>query len=151
MFLPFSPLLFRLSHPEAARSSYIFRIGTLGCIFLYFVFGADTITRAKLPLGHPKPAVQAYASEDAAESVRIKPESGTRLDDRTFAQRRAANEREFERLQTWYDSLRSRQRDLLRSDTTGIEAYNLDRQQYETALSAANAEKQALATAVLPK
>ena len=151
MFLPFSPLLFRLSHPEAARSSYIFRIGTLGCIFLYFVFGADTITRAKLPLGHPKPAVQAYASEEAAEVVRTKPETSRPIDNRPLAERRAANEREFERVQKWYDSLRTRQRDLLRSDTTGIEAYNLDRQEYETALSAANAEKQALATAVLPK
>src|SRR5881392_3310696 len=35
VFVPFGPLAFRLSYPDEARSSRIFRLATLPCFFLY--------------------------------------------------------------------------------------------------------------------
>lgn len=146
VFLPFGPLLFRLSYPEAARSSYLFRIGTLVCVFLYFVLGPGAFVS---PL-HKKrttitPAQKGYASEFVSKIFRRTP-SQTKTNTRTLEERRADNEQEFERLNRWNESLQARKRDLLRSDVEGTQAYNIDLQEYTAALAAATAEKQALAS-----
>ncbi len=62
----------------------------------------------------------------------------------TAEQRRDANQREFERLNTWSQSLRLKKRDLLHSDVKGNVAYDAELAQYEAALTKATAEKQAL-------
>src|SRR5438046_9121534 len=64
VFLPFGPLLFRLSYPDAARSSYLFRLGTAGCVFLYIVLGPGAFVS---PLHKHRyalcPGQKGYASE----------------------------------------------------------------------------------------
>jgi len=59
-------------------------------------------------------------------------------------ERRAANTREFARLNAWKDALRLRKRDLLNSDVAGNEAYTVELAQYNAALAKANAERSAL-------
>ena len=160
VFLPFGPLLFRLSYPDEARKSYIFRLGTLLGVFLYFVVGSGTAMptlHRKLFVDTPKeqdypaavdtPKQKGYAAEFIANIARHIPWHSKPADTRTVEERSAANDREFERLNRWYASLQKRKRDLLRSDVAGNEAYNIDLREYMDALAAANAEKQALGTA----
>ena len=59
-------------------------------------------------------------------------------------ERRAANEKEFQRLKKWSEALRLKKRDLLHSDTQGNIAYDAELSQYEAALAKATSEKQAL-------
>src|SRR5438874_382281 len=145
VFLPFGPLLFLLSYPDAARSSYLFRLGTFGCVFLYIVLGPGAFVS---PLHKHRSAVtpgqKGYASEFISKIFR-RTSSETKTEHRTAEERQTANEREFERLNRWNQSLQTRKRDLLRSDAEGNQAYDIDLQEYNAALAAANAEKLALA------
>ena len=145
VFLPFGPLLFRLNYPDAARSSYLFRLGTLGCVLLYFIVGPGAFVS---PL-HKRPAKvtppqKGYALE-LVSKIFGRTSSDKKVDPRSLEQRQAANDREFERLNRWNESLQKRKRDLLKSDVEGNEAYNIDLQEYMAALAAANSEKQAVA------
>ena len=148
VFLPFGPTLFRLNYPEAARSSFMFRVGTLACIFLYVVLGPGALIfpHPKPALGSSKPARRGYASELVAKIFVIKQPTG-KSDPVSLEERRLANVRELERLSRWNDALRSRKRDLLKSDVAGNQAYNIDLQEYMNALATATAEKQVLAKA----
>ena len=150
VFLPFGPLLFRLNYPDAARSSYLFRLGTLACVFLYLVVGPGAFVS---PLHKPKASVtpasakKGYASELVSKVLWRTSSPSKTADKRTIQERQAANDREFERLNRWNESLQKRKRDLLKSDVEGNEAYNIDLREYMDALAAATAEKQALAKA----
>jgi hypothetical protein len=151
VFLPFGPLLFRLSYPDAARSSFIFRVGTLLCIFLYLVFGPGALivpTYKASP--HKTEARKGYASEIAKKFAQFRT-SRPRIDPQTLDDRRLANAREFERLKRWQEALRIQKRDLLQNDFEGNRAYAIDLEEYNAALAAATAEKQILATAVPAK
>jgi hypothetical protein len=151
VFLPFGPLLFRLNYPDEARKSFYFRLGTLICVFLYFVLGPGAFVS---PLHKKRSTVTAaqkgYASEFASKIFHSL-SSDKKVDGRNLDQRRADNEREFERLNRWNESLQVRKRGLLRSDVEGNQAYNIDLQEYMAALAAATAEKAALAKASATK
>ena len=148
VFLPFGPMLFRLNYPDEARSSFIFRVATLGCIFLYLVVGpgASIYPDRKLSIVKPKETKHGYASEIVHRlgQIRIWPE---KIDPQTVDARRAANDQEFERLNNWNEALQAQKRDLLQSDVEGHKAYNIDLEEYKRALAAANAEKRVLAAA----
>jgi len=151
VFFPFGPMLFRLSYPDEARSSLMFRIGTLGFVFLYFLVGpAALITPTYKTNRQPKPPRQGYASEFVNRFISGSNKTA-KTDTRSLSERRAANERELERLGKWSEALRRQKRDLLRSDIEANRAYNIDLQEYEAALAAATTEKQALANASAAK
>jgi hypothetical protein len=147
VFLPFGPTLFRLNYPDEARPSFIFRVGTLGCVFLYLVQGPAGL----IGLSHRSSSDQSDTSKgygiELAKYFSRGSKNAPPSDPRTVDERRVANGREFERLNKWSEALRLRKRDLLRSDVEGNQAYETDLQEYNAALAAANAEKQALATA----
>jgi len=141
VFLPFGPLLFRLSYPEKAERSRMFRLATLPCIFLYLVLGPGSSPLAyyRYKIKHPRPpsgAASGYALENAKQS---KPGN------LELASRYAANIVEFDRLRAWSEKLRLQKRDLLHSDEQGNRAYDAEAAEYNAALEKANAERDALA------
>jgi hypothetical protein len=147
VFLPFGPTLFRFNYPEAARSSYLFRLGTLLCFFLYVVFWAPGALVG--PVGktrsHNKNTVHSgYASELGKKFISFNKPTN-KINAQSLEQRRAANDREFERLGRWNAALTAQKHDLVPTDVEGNHAYNIDLGEYNAALAAAAAEKQVLA------
>jgi len=149
-FLPFGPLFFRLNYPEQARDSYLFRIGTLLCIFGFVVMrpgwslsthnGHRTTSfpqRPNQPVG--------YAMEKPAPPKKTSP--AVAVPTLTLDERRATNAKELERLQGMEEQLKLRRRDLLHSDTEGNRLYAIDLASYNDALAKATTEKNALASA----
>ena len=135
VLLPFGPLLFRLSHPDLAPTSRYFRLAVLPCLFAYFVFQPNGISNLR------RLEVLKSAREAAAPGSHYAMESKAQL---TTEERRDANQREFDRLNTWSQSLRLKKRDLLHSDVKGNIIYEAELARYEAALTKATAEKQAL-------
>ena len=151
VFLPFGPLFFRLNYPEEARSSYLFRVGTLLCVF-GFVVSQPRMT-LHLPKIHstaasPRVSKQTvgYATERPGTSKKVTG-TPTPAPTPTLEARRAANTAELERLQKVAAQLKLRKRDLLHSDTEGNRVYAIDLGSYNEALAKATAEKNALPTA----
>lgn len=149
VFLPFGPLFFRLNYPECGRSSRGFRLATLPCLFLYFVFGPGLTSSAfyRPKTKHVRPPAEfppQYAIESSHRVTKSKGGEPTVELAPNFAERRAANTREFDRLAKWSETLRVKKRDLLHSDVEGNRAYNLELAQYNDALAKAQAEKDAL-------
>src|SRR2546428_6349338 len=149
VFLPFGPLLFRLSYPDLAPLSKKFRLATLPCILLYFILRPGGLSGShQRQFFHqtqvPSAPSAHYSLEALTRSVKkisspvveLKPNS---------EEQRAANAREFERLRAWSEALRIRKRDLLHSDAEGNLVYNIELAQYNAALGTANAEKKRLA------
>jgi hypothetical protein len=144
VFLPFGPFLFRLKHPEAARSSFLFRLATLGSIFLYVVVGPAASIGSAYRSDDDSEAVQGYASERHNESKEAA-SGGNRLF-QSVEERRTANTREFERLKKWSEALQLQKRELAQTDLEANRAYNIDLEEYQAAFAAATAEKQVLTT-----
>jgi len=145
VFLPFGPLLFRLSYPDRALSSRKFLLATLPCILLYFVLGGASRSRlydrrlfgpktrvASTPLAHYALEGPDRRAKSSGPIVELTP---------NLAERRAANAREFERLGAWSEKLRLQKRDLLHSDAEGNLVYNIELAQFSAALEKATAEK----------
>jgi hypothetical protein len=135
VFLPFGPMLFRLSHPDVAPSSRYFRLAVLPCVLAYFFLqpsGFSKMHRRGVLKSAQASAAPAnhYALEQIAQPL--------------VEERRAANEREFQRLNAWSEALRLKKRDLLHSDVQGNIAYQAEVAQYNAALEKATAEKKAL-------
>jgi hypothetical protein len=135
IFLPFGPLLFRLSYPEVAPTSRYFRLAVLPCVLAYFLLepgGFPNLLRGDILESANAPAAPKdhYAIENVAKS--------------DLSERSAANKREFKRLETWAEALRLKKRDLLHSDAQGNIAYNAELGQYEAALAKATADKHAI-------
>ena len=148
VFLPFGPTLFRLSYPEEARSSYMFRLGTFACIFLYIVIGPGAFISPLQKRSHPTDTVRKGFASESVSRISGPSSPTAKADPRSLAQRRADNQREMERLGKWNQDLQVRKRDLLRSDVEGTRAYDIDLQEYQSALATATAEKQVLATTI---
>jgi hypothetical protein len=147
VFLPFGPLLFRLSYPDAAQSSRWFRFATLGCLFFYVLLGPGAVIGPTYKAeSHNRPATHGFAWE-IVQKFKGNRGANAQVNALSLDQRRIANAREFERLKKWNEALRLQKRDLLRSDVEGNRAYNLDLEEYNAALAAATAEKQVLAGA----
>ena len=135
VLLPFGPLLFRLSYPDVAPTSRYFRLAVLPCLLGYFYFQPTGLADLR------RLEVLKSAKEAAAPTNHYAMQS---LAQPTAEQRREANQREFQRLNAWSQSLRLKKRDLLHSDVQGNVAYQTELGQYEAALTKATAEKQAL-------
>jgi hypothetical protein len=152
VWLPFGPLLFRLSYPDLARSSMIFRFATLPCLFFYIVLGPGSSYHhrfSNLIQGSPAPPGR-YSLEGRGPRAKARNSSGPVVDPSPNVEdRRIANFREFQRLYAWSEALKLRKRDLLHSDTEGNRNYEIELAQYQAALAKANAERNALAA--LPK
>src|SRR4051812_47553429 len=110
--LPFGPLFFRLSYPDEARRSMMFRLATLACIGLYLITG-------------PGPSLRNLKREKVSKSANQSMQPGDNVygmeksNGPTLEQRRATNAQEMARLQKWSEELRLRKRDLLHSDVEG--------------------------------
>jgi hypothetical protein len=145
VWLPFGPLLFRLSYPDLARSSMLFRFATLPCLFFYFVLGPGPAYRHHFWQGTQTDAPGRYALESRSRSSKTSKSSGPVADHAlSIEQRRVANYREFQRLHVWDEALKLRKRDLLHSDAEGNRLYEIELAQYKAALVQANAEKDAI-------
>jgi hypothetical protein len=139
IFLPFGPLLFRLSYPDLAPLSKTFRLVALPCILAYFVLRPAPLSGSNFDKFFKHgPVPSAPANHYGLEKV-SKPVAAPSLD-----QRRAINATEMERLTEWSQALRLKKRDLLHSDTQGNIAYNAEVAEYNAALAKATAEKSAL-------
>ena len=148
VFLPFGPMLFRLSYPDEARSSFIFRLGTLVCIFLYVILGpAGLVGPGYKPKPNQTEARKGYASEITSRFSQFR-RSKPKVAPQTLNDRRLANAREFERLGKWKEALQIQKRGLLQTDVEGNRAYAIDLEEYNYAFAAATAEYQILSTAV---
>ena len=151
VLLPFGPLFFRLSYPEAAARSRIFRLAALPCLFLYLTFGPGLSPTAYYrhkvkrtqPPGDFPPQYAMEATSGTARNVLAKP--GPKVETSpALEERRDMNTREFDRLRAWSETLRLRKRDLLHSDAEGNRSFNLEMARYNEALEKANAERTAL-------
>jgi hypothetical protein len=148
VFFPFGPLFFRLSFPDEVGRARRFQLATLPCFFLYILTSPELIPSTHFglvrlgPAGHEKYALVVgnrtwnLFGGDASAAARQK--LGT------LEERRAANDRELERLRLWSARLRLRKRDLLNSDKEGALAYNRDLADYEIAAEKADAERDML-------
>ena len=139
IFLPFGPLLFRLSYPDLAPLSKTFRLVALPCILAYFVLRPAPLSGSNYDKFFKHgPVPSGPANHYGLEKV-SKPVAAPTVD-----QRRAINATELERLTEWSKALHLKKRDLLRSDTQGNIAYNAEVAEYNAALAKATAEKNAL-------
>jgi hypothetical protein len=139
IFLPFGPLLFRLSYPELAPLSKTFRLIALPCILAYFVLRPGPLSTSHFDqFFKHKPIPSAPANHYGLEKTHS-PAPAPNL-----GERRAANALELERLNVWKEALRLKKRDLLHSDVAGNEVYTVELAQYNAALTKAIAEKNAL-------
>ena len=136
IFLPFGPLLFRLSYPDLAPLSRTFRLVAVPCILAYFVLRPGAPNYDKFFKHKPVPSAPAnhYGLEKISNAI-----AGPSLE-----QRRAANTKEMERLTAWSEALRLKKRDLLHSDVEGNRAYNAEIAEYNAALAKATAERNSL-------
>lgn len=143
VFLPFGPLFFRISYPDLARGSKIFRIATVPCLLLYLVCGPGLNQTAYYRYRikrTPPPDTTGYAMEPP-----IKKANGPQVQlGPSLAERRAANAAEFERLRLWSEKLRLQKRDLLHSDSDGNRAYDRELSDYNAALERAIVEQATL-------
>lgn len=137
IFLPFGPLLFRLSYPDLAPVSRTFRLVALPCILAYFVLPPASLSGSHFDqFFKHKEVPSAPANHYGLEKIAIAAPS---LDER-----RAVNAKELERLTAWSEALRLKKRDLLHSDVQGNIAYNAEVAEYNAALAKATAEKNSL-------
>src|SRR4051812_18311249 len=148
VFVPFGPLFFRLNYPDEARPARMFQLATLPCIFLYVVTSNEMLPSTHVGLVKMGPPEhQYYALAAGSYSLKI-PGFGTEKapapNQPSVEERRAANDREFQRLRQASEDLRIRKRDLLASDTEGARLYNQMANDYNAALDKFNAEKFAL-------
>ena len=139
IFLPFGPLLFRLSYPDLAPLSRTFRLVALPCILAYFVLRPGPLSGSHFDqFFKHKEVPSAPANHYGLEKV-SKPIAAPGLHER-----RVANAQEFERLTAWSEALRLKKRDLLHSDVQGNLAYNAEVVEYNAALTKAMAERTAI-------
>src|SRR5437763_12546021 len=104
IFLPFGPLIFRLSYPDLAPLSRTFRLIALPCILAYFVFRPGPPDYGKLFKGNsilsdqkavPSGPANHYAMEKISQKIAA-PSS---------QERREANAKELQRLTEWSEAL----------------------------------------------
>ena len=147
VLLPFGPMFFRLSYPEEARRSMLFRYATLICFAAYLATGTSPkLAYYKRRMPHPQPPRQTEPAGYALEKVSAKtattaptPKPTPSLDER-----RAANAKQFEQLRKAAEALRIRKRDLLHSDIEGNRQYVVDLAVYNQELANATTERTAL-------
>jgi hypothetical protein len=147
VFFPFGPLFFRLSFPDEVGRARMFQLATLPCFFLYILTSPELIPSTHVGLVRVGPAGQekyALALGNLTWKFGGDASAVARQSLPTLEERRAANDREQERLRLLGDKLRARKRDLLNSDKEGAIAYNRDATDYNLALEKANAEKHLL-------
>jgi hypothetical protein len=150
VLMPFGPLVFRFSYPEAAAKSRIFGLLTLP-FFLGFVtlgpgFNKDALRQSYYSdkLNH-LPTTQ-YATEKSNFFGFFSKPKPTPQPTPSIEERRVANGEELAHLAAWNEKLRLTKRDLLRSDEAGNRRYSAELAEYNAALAAANATRATLAT-----
>ena len=140
IFLPFGPLLFRLSYPDLAPMSRTFRLFAMPCVLAYFVLGGGSLSGSHYDqFFKQKNIPSAPANHYALEKNVSKPGVFGSLEER-----RIASAKEMERLTAWAETLHVKKRDLLNSDVEGTKAFNAEVAEYNAALAKATAEQAAI-------
>ena len=110
---------------------------------------------AAAPVSAPVVAPIVVAAEEAAPEVSTATVSAPPVPPTppppTAAERQQANRRQFEMLAEWYARLKNERGYLLKSDTAGIDAYNVEAAKYQAALQQAKAEQVELAGLMVKK
>ncbi|PYK32179.1 MAG: hypothetical protein DME57_00825 [Verrucomicrobia bacterium] len=139
IFLPFGPLLFRMTYPDLAPLSRTFRLFALPCFLAFFVLRPASISGSYTDNFFKHKDVPAAPADHYGLEKVSKPATPSGLE-----QRKIENAKEIERLTGWAESLHVRKRDLLRSDAEGNRAYNVEVAEYNAALAKATAEQKAI-------
>ena len=141
VLLPFGPTFFRLKYPDEARDSMWFRYATLifAAGFFWAAQDSNGLAYYKRRMPRPQPPKETQPTGYAMEKLPPTPAATPTLDER-----RAANEKTFEKLRWQNEALQLRKRDLLLSDVQGNRQYVVDLALYNQALTQAAAERQAL-------
>ena len=144
VLLPFGPLLFRLSYADEARPSFLFRLATLPCFFLYVLLGpGPNLKRDIWKSTHISAQPNGYAMEKLNRPAQKSAGGPGPTIELTPSpeERRLSNTREFDHLRKWSEALRLKKRDLLHSDTAGNIAYAAELEEYTGALEKATVER----------
>jgi hypothetical protein len=142
IFLPFGPLIFRLSYPDVAPLSRTFRLIALPCLLAYFVFRPRPPDYDKFFKHKPVPLAPSnhYGWEKVSQTI-VAP---------NLEQRRVDNAKELQQLTEWREALTLKKRDLLHSDVQGNIAYDAEVAEFNAALAKAIAERNAIWPQVPP-
>ena len=144
VLVPLGPLLFRLNHAEEAPPSFMFRLATLPCFFLYVLLGPGPALKHDIwKSTHISAQPGGYALEKAKGPLKKSagPPGPTVQLTPSAEERRFSNTRDFDHLRAWGEALRLKKRDLLRSDAAGNAAYATELAQYNAAVEKAKAER----------
>jgi len=136
IFLPFGPLLFRLSYPDLAPFSRTLRLFALPCILAYFVLRPGPLAGSHYDQFFKQKQVPATPANHYGMEKITKAIAAPSLDER-----RIASAKEMDRLKTWAEALRIKKRDLLHSDVAGNQVFNVEAAEYNAALVKATAEQ----------
>src|ERR1041384_1928846 len=102
VFIPFGPLFFRLNYPDEARRARLFQLATLPCIFLYVMTSNEMLPSTHVGFVRMGPPGQQHLAFSAGSFSFKIPGFGTEkaaaANQPSVEERRAANDREFQRL-----------------------------------------------------
>jgi hypothetical protein len=176
--VPFGPFFFRLNHKELAQAGGYWRLATVPLIACFFLAGgSDSFSELDdLKFWEKKPALAASedgkpALEDpeeldnaenivaAAKAGKLAPGATLEIAQltpplpipMTLAERAAANQREFTRLEEVYESLKRERGYLKKGDQAAVAEYNTAAAKYQAALAKARAEQTELMKLVAKK
>ena len=176
--VPFGPFFFRRKHQELAQAGSYWRLASVPLIACFFLAGGDASMSEldDLKFWEKKSAEVVDASSEpafedpeeldneaniaaAAKAGQLAP--GTTLAiatltpplpiPMTLAERAAANQQEFKRLEDVYEALKRERGYLKKGDQAAVEAYNTAAAKYQAALAKARAEQTELMKLVAKK
>jgi hypothetical protein len=134
-------------HWQEARRGFLIQLCAVPFLLMAFVSIPKEVQAryAKSLQGHEEADFKRLPKSKPVVSGTSKPPTPTPAPTPTLEERLAANQREFDRLNQWYDVLSSRRRDLTRLDQEGIRQFNTEVAQYQAALQKARGDQAALA------
>lgn len=178
LFLPFAPFFFRIKHKEKAQAGSYWRLATVPLIACFFLAGgSDSFSELDgLKFWEKKPALAAVKDDKpalkvpgevdhevkiaaAAKAGQLAPAALPEIAKltpplpvpMTLAERAAANQREFARLEEVYESLKRERGYLKKGDQAAVTEYNTAAAKYQAALAKARAEQTELMKLVAKK
>lgn len=178
LFLPFAPFFFRMKYKEQAQAGGYWRLATVPLIAcFFFAGGSDSFSElddlkfwekksAEVVAASGEPEFEDPEELDNEENIAAAAKAGTLAPGATLeiatltpplpipmtlAERAAANQQEFKRLEDVYEGLKRERGYLKKGDQAAVEAYNTAAAKYQAALAKARAEQTELMKLVAKK
>lgn len=179
LFFPFAPFFFRLKHKELATAGSYWRLAFIPLVACFFLAGGrDSLSELEelkfwpkkpanvavasgkpAPEAPPKPDVAENPAAAAAQASQPAPAAPPEIAQltpplpvpMTLAERAAANQREFARLEEVYEWLKRERGYLKKGDQAAVAEYNTAAAKYQAALAKARAEQTELMKLVAKK